>query len=153
MKIPVSLAAMLGTMVLVGTGCATHQGSKTYTRGQAQRQLAVYYGTVLRVSAVTIETPPTGIGPAAGAAAGGVVGSTVGHGSGSTIGAVAGAIGGAAVGAVAEKALGTKAGLELEVELDDGRLMVIVQEKDDTFVVGDRIRVIQGPDGTTRVRQ
>jgi len=39
------------------------------------------------------------------------------------------------------------------VELDDGRLMVIVQEKDDEFAVGDRIRLLQSPDGKMRIRQ
>ena len=39
------------------------------------------------------------------------------------------------------------------MELDDGRLMVIVQEKDDVYAVGDRIRVIDAQDGTLRVRQ
>ena len=43
--------------------------------------------------------------------------------------------------------------LMVEVELDDGRLMVIVQEKDDEFAVGDRIRLLQSRDGTMRIRQ
>jgi outer membrane lipoprotein SlyB len=46
-----------------------------------------------------------------------------------------------------------KQGVELEVELDDGRLMLIVQEKDDVYAVGDRIRVVEAQDGTLRVRQ
>jgi len=41
----------------------------------------------------------------------------------------------------------------VEVELDDGRLMVIVQGKDDEYVVGDRVRVVESRDGTLRVRQ
>jgi outer membrane lipoprotein SlyB len=31
--------------------------------------------------------------------------------------------------------------------------MVVVQEKDDEFAVGDRIRVVESPDGTMRIRQ
>jgi len=47
---------MMGTMMLAGfallaTGCdTTSQGSKTYTRGQAQSAMQVYYGTVLSVA-------------------------------------------------------------------------------------------------------
>jgi hypothetical protein len=41
------------------------------------------------------------------------------------------------------------------VELEDGRIMVIVQEQDrgDDFARGDNVRVIQSADGTLRVRQ
>jgi outer membrane lipoprotein SlyB len=60
---------------------------------------------------------------------------------------------GAAAGSAAEKARATRPGLEIEVELDDGRLMVIVQEKDDEFAVGDRVRLLRSPDGTMRIRQ
>lgn len=44
-------------------------------------------------------------------------------------------------------------GIEIEVALDDGRIMVVVQEKDDEFNVGDRVRLIKSPDGTHRIRQ
>ena len=53
----------------------------------------------------------------------------------------------------AEQQTRTKAALELEVELDNGRIMVVVQEEDDVFVVGDRVRVIVDSRGVTRVRQ
>jgi hypothetical protein len=36
---------------------------------------------------------------------------------------------------------------------DDGRILVVVQEKDDDFAVGDRIRLVATPDGTYRIRQ
>ena len=137
---------------LLAAGCQTSQGSKTYTRGQAQTPMRIYYGTVLRVSDATIESKPTGVGAGTGGVAGGVVGSTIGKGSGRVLATTAGALAGAAAGAAAEKAMGTKPALEIEVELDDGRLMVIVQEKDDVFNVGDRVRLIQSG-GTMRVRQ
>ncbi len=137
---------------VLAAGCQTGQGSKTYTRGQAQTPMQIYYGTVLRVSDVTIESKPSGVGAGAGGVAGGVVGSTIGKGSGRVLATTAGALAGAAAGAAAEKAMGAKPALEIEVELDDGRLMVIVQEKDDVFNVGDRVRLIQSG-GAMRVRQ
>lgn len=144
------LVAVAAAMFIIG--CQTSQGGKTYTRGQAQTPMQVYYGTVLKVSDVTIESQPTGIGAGAGGVVGGVVGSTIGGGSGRVLATTAGALAGAAAGAAAEKVVGTKPGLEIEVELDDGRLMVIVQEKDDVFNIGDRVRLIQSG-GTMRVRQ
>ena len=58
-----------------------------------------------------------------------------------------------AIGSRAEQSSRTVAGLELEVELDDGRIMVVVQEEDDEYAVGDRVRVVVDSRGVTRVRQ
>ena len=152
------IALMCMVAVSILTVCAsctsTSQGSKTYTRSQAQTALTAYSGTVLKVADVQIQTETSGaVGGIAGAVMGGVLGSTVGSGRGSRVATTAGALGGAAAGSAAEGRMNVKPGVELEVELDDGRLMVIVQEKDDEFAVGDRIRVIEAQDGTLRVRQ
>jgi outer membrane lipoprotein SlyB len=143
------------SIITVCTGCtSTSQGSKTYTRSQAQSALTVYYGTVLNVADVKIQTETKGaVGGIAGGILGGVVGSTIGAGGGRRIATTVGALGGAAVGSKAEEKSKIKPGVELEVEFDDGRLMVIVQEKDDEYAVGDRIRVVEAQDGTLRVRQ
>ena len=151
----VLMCILVLAIIIICTGCtSTSQGSKTYTRSQAQSALTVYFGTVLNVADVQIQTETKGVvGGVAGAVMGGVLGSTVGGGRGSRVATTAGALGGAAAGSAAEGKLKTKPGLELEVELDDGRLMVIVQEKDDEYAVGDRIRVVEAQDGTLRVRQ
>ena len=113
----------------------------------------MYYGTVLKVAEVQIQAEETGAGAVVGGVAGGVVGSTIGSGRGSILAATAGALAGAAAGSAAERARATRPALEIEIELDDGRIMVVVQEKDDEFAVGDRIRLLQSPDGNFRVRQ
>lgn len=141
-------------LLLFVPGCETSsQGSKTYTRGQAQQQMDVYTGTVLNVAQVTIEPETTGGGAAVGGIAGGVVGSTVGSGGGRKLATLGGALAGSAIGSRAEQQTRTKAGLELEVELDDGRIIVVVQEEDDVFAVGDRVRVVVDSRGVSRVRQ
>lgn len=146
--------AGLTGFALLTAGCdATTQGGATYSRGQAQTAMDVFYGTILRVEDVTIEAKQSGVGALGGAVAGGVVGSTIGGGSGKRLAATGGALIGAATGSAAEKAGGTKPGVEIEVELDDGRMLVVTQDKDDVYAVGDRVRVVQAGDGTTRVRQ
>jgi len=145
--------AMLAGFALFVSGCQTSQGGKTYSPGQAQTALEVYYGTILKVSDVTIQAPQSGGGAAAGAVVGGVIGSTVGSGRGRRLATTAGALGGAAAGSAVEGSAAQKPGLEIEVEMDDGRILVVVQEKDDEFAVGDRIRLIKSPDGTHRIRQ
>jgi outer membrane lipoprotein SlyB len=44
-------------------------------------------------------------------------------------------------------------GPEIVVELQDGRILVVVQEKDDDLAVGDRVRLVKAPAGAYRVRQ
>jgi len=143
---------VLAIMALVGCQ-TTSQGSRTVTRDQAQRPLSIYNGTILRVSEVQIQGRESGLGAVAGAVAGGVAGSTLGSGRGSTLAATGGALAGAAAGSAIEQRRATRPGLEIEVELDDGRIMAIVQERDDVFIVGDRVRLLAAPDGTFRVRQ
>jgi outer membrane lipoprotein SlyB len=147
-------ATIIALAVMTLVGCqTTSQGGRTVTRDQAQRPLTVYSGTVLSVADVQIQGNQTGLGAVGGAVVGGIVGSTIGSGRGRTLAATGGALAGAAGGSALEQRRATRAGLEIEVELDDGRIMVIVQEKDDEFIVGDRVRLISAPDGTFRVRQ
>lgn len=134
-------------------GCQTSQGSKTYTRSQAQSPMTVYSGTILKVADVQIQSEQTGAGAVVGGVAGGVLGSTVGSGRGRTLATLGGALAGSAAGSAAEKSAATKPAYEIEVELDNGRILVVVQEKDDIFAVGDRVRIMENRDGTMRVRQ
>ncbi|WP_163338876.1 glycine zipper 2TM domain-containing protein [Desulfopila sp. IMCC35008] len=136
------------------SGCqTTGSGSKTYSRSQAQSPMTVFSGTILKVADVQIQNNQSGVGAVVGGVAGGVAGSTIGSGRGKTLATTAGALAGLAGGAAAEKAMGNKMGVELEVELDNGKIVVVVQEKDDEFAVGDRVRILQGQDGSMRVRQ
>lgn len=147
------IVLILSIALLAASGCqSTRQGSKTYTRTEAQRPLHVQYGTVLSVADVTIEAEETGVGAAVGGVAGGVAGSTIGGGDGQKLATVAGAIAGAIVGSIAEKGIYTKAALEIEVKQDNGDVIVVVQEKDDVFHVGDRVRIVETSYGRLRVR-
>lgn len=134
-------------------GCTTQSKSgKVYTQEQARVSHSVMYGTVQRVEPVTIEGVKTGVGAVGGGVVGGIAGSTVGGGKGSALMAVGGAIAGAVAGSLVEEKATTRAGVELEVHLEGGGILLVVQAADETFAVGDRVRVVQGDDGSTRVR-
>jgi outer membrane lipoprotein SlyB len=82
--------------------------------------------------------------------AGGIGGSYIGSGRGSAIGAVAGALLGGIAGAAAEQGVTRREGVEITVRLDNGDLRAIVQEADEAFKPGERVRLLsQG--GVTRV--
>jgi outer membrane lipoprotein SlyB len=111
----------------------------------------VQFGTVQFVKNVQIEGTKSGFGTVGGGVAGGVAGSTIGGGKGSVLAALGGAALGAVGGTVAEEKLTKKAGFEITVELDSGSTLAVVQEADVMFSVGERVRVLTGSDGTTRV--
>lgn len=151
-----SFGCLVATLFSIGilTACMPESRSgNVYSRDQARTSHSVNYGTVLRVEEVTIEGTQSGAGTVAGGAMGGALGSAVGSGSGRAIATVGGAIIGGIAGSAIEKGVTTDAGLEIEVELDNGELLLVVQEKDDIYRVGDRVRVIRDARGTTRVRQ
>ena len=135
------------------TGCTTSQSGQVYSSGQAQKSLSVYYGTIIELRQVTIQDKTSGGGAVLGGVAGGVIGSTIGSGRGRTLAAVGGALAGMVAGNAIENQAGTKPAIEFTIELDNGRMMAVVQEDRAYYRVGDRVRLLQGGDGTWRVRQ
>lgn len=143
---------MFSTLMLSGCMPSNTSGN-VYSRDQTRTSHSVFYGTILRVEDVTIEGTQSGLGTVGGAAMGGVLGNAVGGGAGKAIATVGGAIVGGLAGSAIEKGATTTAGIELEVELDNGELILLVQEKDGDYRIGDRVRVVNDAHGVTRVRQ
>ncbi len=129
------------------TGCAPGLGGGSYTRDEARREQNVRMGIVDSVRQVQIEGTRSGIGPAAGAVVGGIAGSTVGGGRGSAAAAVLGSVAGGVAGQAAEEMGTRRTGVEVTVKLNNGVLVAIVQEADETFRPGDRVRILS--DGRT----
>ena len=152
MQKPSRIAAfvLLSAAIAVLGGCASGIGGKDYSREQARTVQEVQMGVVESVREVSVEGTKTPIGAGAGAVVGGVAGSTVGGGKGSIVGATVGAVLGGLGGAATEEAVTRQKGVEITVKLDSGRLIAITQAADETFRVGDRVRVLSGG-GTTRV--
>lgn len=135
---------------LVLGGCASSKSGSVYSRDEARREATVRMGTLESVREVMIEGTKTPVGTLAGGAVGGIAGSSVGGGRGSAIAGVLGAVAGGLAGSAAEEGLTRRRGLELTVRLDNGDMRSIVQEADQTFQVGQRVRLVsQG--GVTRV--
>src|SRR5574340_211722 len=135
---------------LLLAGCPAGRGGKDYSRSQARSVQEVQMGVVESVREVLIEGTKTPVGAGAGAVVGGVAGSTVGSGRGSVVGATLGAVLGGLGGAAAEEAVTRQKGVEITVKLDSGRMLAITQAADETFQVGDRVRVLSDS-VTTRV--
>ena len=143
----ISIASVLAIVTLV-SGCAQPGlGSGSYSREQARREQTVRMGYVESVREVNLEGTRTGIGAGAGAIGGGIAGSAIGHGRGSALGALGGAVIGGVAGQAAEQGVTRRRGVEVTVKLDNGQMVAIMQEADETFRPGDRVRILS--DGAT----
>ncbi|HET7403661.1 MAG TPA: hypothetical protein VFJ62_17820 [Usitatibacter sp.] len=120
-----SITAAVLCALLLG-GCAYPAGSRDYRGYQVMGEQSVRFGVVESVRDVRINPGQTGVGTVGGAALGGILGSNVEH------------------------SANDRPGLEVTVLLDSGKYVAIVQEPDEAFRQGDRVRVVSGH-GTTRV--
>ncbi|MCP5419190.1 MAG: glycine zipper 2TM domain-containing protein [Gammaproteobacteria bacterium] len=148
------IAPMAAAMVCAGllvSGCAPSLSGSAYSRSQARETQQVEFGVVEGVRNVMIEGTKTPVGTVTGAALGGLAGSTVGGGRGKAAATIGGAVLGGMAGAATEEAITRRQGFEITVRLDNGRFIAVTQEADEPFNPGDRVRVLRGYDGTTRV--
>lgn len=143
-------AWIIASCALALGGCAYHGGSGDYRGYQVMGEQAVRFGVVESVRPVRITPRETGVGTAGGAVLGGIAGSNVGGGSGQVAGAVGGAILGGIIGQQIEHDANQRQGVEITVMLDSGKYIAVVQEADEDFRAGDRVRILTGR-GTTRV--
>jgi outer membrane lipoprotein SlyB len=142
---------VLAILVIALSGCASSMPGNAYGPNEVMQTMTVQYGTVDSVQPVTIQATPTGTGPLAGAVIGGAAGNSIGGGNGQIISTIGGAIIGGLVGAAAEKNAGTQNGQQITVQMDDGRLIAVVQGGTAQFARGQRVQVLTASDGTTRV--
>lgn len=143
------IAALAGAAIVL-SGCASSMSGSAYPRAQARHAMEVRMGVVDSVRPVQLEGTESGTGGLAGAVIGGVAGSNVGGGKGAIIATIIGVVAGGVAGAAVEENVTKKLGLEITVRLDDGRLLAVTQEADETFRPGERVRVLTGR-GSTRV--
>ena len=129
--------------MLLLTGCARNNGPE-YDGNSYSQIKKVDTGVVIKSRPVPIKDD--GSGKFLGAVLGAVLGSTVGHNSGKTLAV----LGGGLVGGYAGNEVGKSNALELTVELDDGKTVVVVV-KHNNIVAGDRIRIIKDGNKASQV--
>ena len=130
--------------------CASSNSGNVYSRDDARKVQTIKTGVVESVRLVKLEGTKSPIGTVAGGAIGGIAGSSVGGGRGSAIAAVIGAVAGGLAGSAIEEGVTRKDGLEITVKLDGGSMIAIVQEADEQFHPGEKVRIVENAD-TSRV--
>jgi outer membrane lipoprotein SlyB len=141
---------LAAALAMVLAGCITHESANVYSKHEAGREQTVRMATVDSVRNVRLEGSQSGVGAGAGGAVGGIAGSQVGHGAGSSVAAVLGGVAGGVAGNVFENKATEKDALEITVKLDSGEMRAIVQEADQPFTPGQRVRLLSSG-GVTRV--
>ncbi len=142
------LAISLVSVLLAA--CASSNSGSVYSRDEARKVQTVKTGVIESVRQVKLEGTKSPVGTIAGGAVGGIAGSSVGNGKGSAIAAVIGAVAGGLAGSALEEGVTRKDGVELTVKLDGGGLIAIVQEADEVFAPGEKVRILESG-GVSRV--
>lgn len=147
------------TFSLLFASCAPTATQRTYSAYDAGRAMSVRYGVVDSVRAVKLQTPPTGAGAAVGSTVGAMAGAAIGsnnsyyyNGGGAWWGGLAGALLGGLIGSAIEANAAQRDGFELRLQMDDGETLVVLQDAQETFKVGDAVELVTAPDGSARVQ-
>ena len=133
----------LATMGLI-SGCATLD-AQDYEVAHVEQSVA--YGIVESVHPARIENDRGVVGTLAGAAVGGLLGNQIGAGTGRALATIGGAVLGGVGGNALEHNATRDNGEEIVVHLDNNALVSITQGGYG-IRVGDRVRVIRGPNGS-----
>ena len=118
---------------------------------QSQTMQKILYGEIVSAERITIQDRPTGRGAQTGSTVGAVAGRD------RWLGALVGGVLGGAAGNAAEKAKKKKPGWDLIIRLENGEeigIQVPMNKKNrGIFTPGDRVRLMSGPNGQTRVNK
>ena len=136
---------------LAAAGCASPSSGRVYSRHEARVAWDVRYGKVVAIDDVVIEGRRSALGRVGGGLIGYQAGRAVGGGSGSRIAGAAGAVAGAVAGQAIEEQATREAAWQFTVELDSGRTISVVQARDQSFAIGERVRVYTRRGGAARV--
>ena len=140
-------------MALPLAACAPPQTGSFVGAGQVQVAQDVATGTVIAARPVAVRgTNPGGelAGTVGGAALGGAIGNQIGDGEGRDIARAIGIIAGAAAGNRAAGEATVQQSVEWTVRLDGGRTIAVIQSEP-TFAQGQRVQVVRGAGGLTRI--
>lgn len=143
----------LGALTLAGCANTAPYSGNVYSGNQATAAQSVTYGTVTALRRVQIQADSRAgglIGTGGGAVIGGLLGNQVGGGSGRTLATAAGVIAGSLAGSKFEESANRIPAWEIEIRQDSGQSVIIVQQADQAFQVGQRVRII-GSGNSARV--
>jgi outer membrane lipoprotein SlyB len=123
------ITRLAAAAMLVLSACASSD-STTYSSRDVGQVIESSRGRVLASRPVDVASEgQSGLGAATGGVVGGIAGSTIGKGKGQSLATAAGILVGVLVGSLIEQEMRSGQGTEYTVEMDDGRVVTIVQNQ------------------------
>ncbi len=114
-----------------------------YSSSEARSVADVAFGKIVHLREVTLDGSNTGIGSNGLSTLGSIAGSTNGFGLKSFASSAAGGMLGSIIGTGAEELATRRHGLEFVIQLESGRTIAVVQQRDQThYQLGQRVRVM-----------
>jgi outer membrane lipoprotein SlyB len=117
--------------LMVSVAACSHPSSTTYGDSEVGQTIETTQGSVVSSRVVDVAGEPGFIGAGAGAAVGAAGGGLAVNGPASLLVAIVGGLVGAGMGYMAEKQMGDRDGIEYLLQMDDGRLVTLVQNRED----------------------
>jgi outer membrane lipoprotein SlyB len=117
--------------LMVSVAACSHPSSTTYGGSEVGHTIETAQGSVVSSRVVDVAGEPGFIGAGAGAAVGAAGGGLAVNGPASLLVAIVGGLVGAGIGYMAEKQISDRDGIEYILQMDDGRLVTLVQNRED----------------------
>ena len=151
MKFKACVVLSVVSSMFVVAGCTNLHSGDVYQGNRAGIVQNVSYGTVTSIRQVTIQDDSSNmpIGAVAGAVVGGILGHSVGGGTGKQLATVGGVVAGGLAGNAIQNQTNKTTGMEVEIRLDNGQTIAVVQANDPNFQVGSRVRFVDAGGRTT----
>jgi outer membrane lipoprotein SlyB len=122
---------------------STPAGSGSAGAQETAEEVACYdCGTVVDITAVSVDGDASGVGAVVGAVAGGLLGNQVGGGSGKKVATVGGAVGGALAGNEVEKKTNKQTYYDVTVKMDSGGTRTVSVASASQISIGTPVKVV-----------
>ena len=145
------ILATASAAALATGACSTPSSGRVYSKQDARVAWDVKHGEVVAADDAVIEGRRSALGRIGGGLVGYQAGRTVGGGTGRALAGAVGAVAGAVAGQAIEERATREQAWQFTVLLDGGRTISVVQARDQSFAIGERVRVYLRRDGAARV--
>ncbi len=142
----IKLFSLLVLLLFSLNACAPKVGAYDVSADEARQMQQVMYGHVTAIHHVKINNDGsmgTSLGLVGGAIIGAIIGNMFGGGTGKTLATIGGGVAGSAAGYATGQALNNQEGYQIEVQLDNGQRVSVVQGTDTSFTLGQKVSIVQ----------
>ncbi len=142
----IKLFSLLTLLMFVLSACAPKVGAYDVSASASREMQEIMYGHVTAVHHVRINNDGSKgetLGLVGGAVIGAIIGNMFGGGAGKTLATIGGGLAGSAAGYGIGHATQNQEGYEIEVKLENGKRVSVVQGTDQQFQLGQPVKIVK----------